>query len=380
MSRTRPVAVVPPRRRVTVLGAGGWGTTFAKILADGGSDVTLWARRPELAREISEAKRNSDYLPGINLPLSVTATSSLAEALAGAEMVFVSIPSQSLRDNLAAIKPLLPPDALVISLMKGVEKKSGLRMSEVIELGLEIDRDRIAVASGPNLALEIAKEQPTAAVISSQSLETAQRVAMVASNRYFRSFVNVDVIGTEFGGVLKNLIAVAIGIVDGVGYGENTKASIITRGLAEMTDFAVAYGAQADTLAGLAGLGDLIATSSSSLSRNNTAGRLLGQGYSFADVVKSMQQTAEGLASVAPILELASAKGVDMPIVKQVSEVLAGTLNPRDIAPHLTTDSDEPQGERTIDGRKNTGGSAFWRPFKRALDQLRDGGRSSSRD
>ncbi|KQR24391.1 glycerol-3-phosphate dehydrogenase [Agreia sp. Leaf335] len=380
MSRTRPVAVVPPRRRVTVLGAGSWGTTFAKILADGGSDVTLWARRPELAREISEAKRNSDYLPGINLPLSVTATSSLAEALAGAEMVFVSIPSQSLRDNLAAIKPLLPPDALVISLMKGVEKKSGLRMSEVIELGLEIDRDRIAVASGPNLALEIAKEQPTAAVISSQSLETAQRVAMVASNRYFRSFVNVDVIGTEFGGVLKNLIAVAIGIVDGVGYGENTKASIITRGLAEMTDFAVAYGAQADTLAGLAGLGDLIATSSSSLSRNNTAGRLLGQGYSFADVVKSMQQTAEGLASVAPILELASAKGVDMPIVKQVSEVLAGTLNPRDIAPHLTTDSDEPQGERTIDGRKNTGGSAFWRPFKRALDQLRDGGRSSSRD
>jgi glycerol-3-phosphate dehydrogenase (NAD(P)+) len=380
LSRTRPVAAVPPRRRVTVLGAGSWGTTFAKILADGGSDVTLWARRPELAREIREAKRNSDYLPGINLPLTVTATSSLAEALAGAEMVFVSIPSQSLRDNLAAIRPLLPADALVISLMKGVEKKSGLRMSEVIELGLEIDRDRIAVASGPNLALEIAKEQPTAAVISSQSLETAQRVAMVASNRYFRSFVNTDVIGTEFGGVLKNLIAVAIGIVDGVGYGENTKASIITRGLAEMTDFAVAYGAEPDTLAGLAGLGDLIATSSSSLSRNNTAGRLLGQGYSFADVVKSMQQTAEGLASVAPILELALAKGVDMPIVRQVSEVLAGTLNPRDIAPHLTTDSDEPQGERTIDGRKNSGGSALWGAFKRALDQLRDGGRGSSRN
>ena len=374
------MAVVPPRRRVTVLGAGSWGTTFAKILADGGSDVTLWARRPELAREISEAKRNSDYLPGINLPLAVTATSSLADALAGAEMVFVSIPSQSLRENLAAIRPLLPSDALVISLMKGVEKKSGLRMSEVIELGLEIDRDRIAVASGPNLALEIAKEQPTAAVISSQSLETAQRVAMVASNRYFRSFVNTDVIGTEFGGVLKNLIAVAIGIVDGVGYGENTKASIITRGLAEMTDFAVAYGAHPDTLSGLAGLGDLIATSSSSLSRNNTAGRLLGQGYSFADVVKSMQQTAEGLASVAPILELAAAKGVDMPIVKQVSEVLAGTLNPRDIAPHLTTDSDEPQGERTIDGRKNSGGSALWGPFKRAFNQLRNGGRGSSRD
>lgn len=177
--------------------------------------MTLWARRPELAREISEAKRNSDYLPGINLPLTVTATPSLEEALRGAEMVFVSIPSQSLRGNLEAIRPLLPEDALVISLMKGVEKKSGLRMSEVLELGLAIDRDRIAVASGPNLALEIAKEQPTAAVISSQSLETAQRVAMAATNRYFRSFVNTDVIGTEFGAVLKNLIAVAIGIVDG---------------------------------------------------------------------------------------------------------------------------------------------------------------------
>ena len=150
--------------------------------------------------------------------------------------------------------------------------------------------------------------------------------------------MNTDVIGTEFGGVLKNLIAVAVGIVDGVGYGENTKASIITRGLAEMTDFAVAYGGRAETLAGLAGLGDLIATCESSLSRNNTAGRLLGQGYTFSEVVKQMSQTAEGLSSVAPILELALAKGVEMPIVSQVAEVLAGTLPPKDLAPHLTTD------------------------------------------
>lgn len=376
MSRGKQAALARPK--VTVLGAGSWGTTFAKILGDGVSDVTVWARRPELALEIREAKRNSDYLPGINLPANVTATSSLAEALAGAEMVFVSIPSQSLRENLAAIKPLLPENAIVISLMKGVEKKTGLRMSEVLEAGLGIDRDRIAVASGPNLALEIAREQPTAAVVSSTSIETAERVAKLVSNRYFRTFVNTDVIGTEFGGVLKNLIAVAIGIVDGVGYGENTKASIITRGLAEMTDFAVAYGAQPETLSGLAGLGDLIATSGSSLSRNNTAGRLLGQGYSFADVVKRMNQTAEGLASVAPVLELAAARGVDMPIVKQVSQVLAGTLNPKDIAPHLTTDSTEPQGERTSDGPKTRGGAALWGSVKRAFDQLRDSGRSSS--
>jgi glycerol-3-phosphate dehydrogenase (NAD(P)+) len=337
-------SAVQPARRVAVLGAGSWGTTFAKILADGGSDVAIWARRPELAREISQSKRNSDYLPGINLPRGLWASSKLPEVLEGSEHVYLSVPSQSLRENLRIIKDLIPPDALIVSLMKGVEKGTGARMSEVIRQELKVGADRVAVASGPNLALEIAKEQPTAAVVSSESLETATIVAMTATNPYFRSFVNTDVIGTEFGGVLKNLIAVAIGIVDGVGYGENTKASIITRGLAEMTDFSVAYGARAETLAGLAGLGDLIATCESSLSRNNTAGRLLGQGYSYSEVIKQMNQTAEGLSSVAPVLELALAKGVEMPIVSQVAEVLAGTLNPRDIAPHLTTD-ELPQGE-----------------------------------
>ena len=339
---TMPIRVpLPGATRVAVLGAGSWGTTFAKVLADGGSDVALWARRPELAREISESKRNSDYLPGINLPRNLWASPRLTDVLDGAELVFLSVPSQALRDNLRSLKALIPDDAILVSLMKGVEKGTRFRMSEVIEQELGIDPDRVAVASGPNLALEIAKQQPTAAVVASTSLETATTVAAVATNPYFRSFVNTDVIGTEFGGVLKNLIAVAIGIVDGVGYGENTKASIITRGLVEMTDFAVAYGGRPETLAGLAGLGDLIATCESSLSRNNTAGRLLGQGYSFTDVVKQMNQTAEGLSSVAPVLELAMAKGVVMPIVSQVAEVLAGTMDPRDIAPHLTTDTDE---------------------------------------
>ncbi|GAA1813930.1 NAD(P)H-dependent glycerol-3-phosphate dehydrogenase [Agromyces neolithicus] len=373
-SHTRKVA----GKRVAVLGAGSWGTTFAKILADGGADVVMWARRPEVAREIQEAKRNSDYLPGVNLPLGVRATSRLDLALAGAEQVYVSVPSQSLRDNLTMFAPHLNANAIVISLMKGVEKSSGKRMSEVIAEVLPIDESQIAVISGPNLALEIAKEQPTAAVVSSTSLETAQAVASIARNRYFHSFVNTDVIGTEFGGVLKNLIAVAIGIVDGAGYGENTKASIITRGLVEMTDFAVAFGAHPETLSGLAGLGDLIATSQSPLSRNNTAGRLLGQGYHLNDVVNQMQQTTEGLASVGPILELARAKGVEMPIVEQVRQVLAGTLDPKDIAPHLTTD-DEPQGERTKDGQAE-GGSAVRRAFKRAFDQLRHGGRGAGGD
>ena len=346
MSLTIPIRLpIVGARRVAVLGAGSWGTTFSKVLADGGADVALWARRPELAREISQGKRNSEYLTGINLPRNVWSSSRLPDVLDGAEFVFLSVPSQSLRANLAIVRELIPRDAIVVSLMKGVEKGTGLRMSQVIREELSLDDDRIAVASGPNLALEIAKEQPTAAVISSSSLETATIVASAATNSYFRSYVNTDVIGTEFGGVLKNLIAVAIGIVDGVGYGENTKASIITRGLVEMTEFAVAYGARAETLSGLAGLGDLIATCESPLSRNNTAGRLLGQGFSYHDVIRQMNQTAEGLSSVAPILELAAAKGVHMPIASQVAQVLAGTMHPRDIAPHLTTQRDEPQTE-----------------------------------
>lgn len=366
------------RPRVTVVGAGSWGTTFGKILADGGAQVTMWARRPELAAEITEAKRNSHYLPGINLPRSMTATSRLEEALAGAEQIYLSVPSQALRQNLKTIRPLIADAGVpVVSLMKGVERKSGLRMSQVIEQELRCDPDLIAVASGPNLALEIAKEQPTAAVIASSSQETADAVARRARNSYFRTFVNTDVVGTEFGGVLKNLIAVAIGIVDGVGYGENTKASIITRGLVEMTDFAVAQGAHPATLQGLAGLGDLIATCQSPLSRNNTAGRLLGQGYSFQDVVKQMEQTAEGLASVAPVLALAAESGIHMPIVEQVKMVLDGTMNPKDIAPHLTTDDDEPQGERTQNGTGD-GGGAVWRSLQRALDQLRHGGRGAA--
>jgi len=367
-------------RRVAVIGAGSWGTTFAKILADGGSDVILWARRNDLAEEINATRRNSDYLRGIALPKNVRATSNMAEAIVGAQQVYFCVPAQTLRENLVMAAPFITDGQIVVSLMKGVEKRTGQRMSEVIAEELPIDPELIAVVSGPNLALEIAKEQPTAAVVSSESLETASIVAMTSTNHYFRCFVNTDVPGTEFGGVLKNLIAVAVGIVDGVGYGHNTKASIITRGLVEMTDFAVAYGAEPETLSGLAGLGDLIATCESPLSRNNTAGRLLGQGYTLTEVIKQMKQTAEGLASVEPILSLARARGVDMPIVEQVSQVLAGTLDPRDIAPHLTTDSDEPQGERALDESQTYRRGAFWGSFKRAFNQLRDSPGSPSSD
>jgi glycerol-3-phosphate dehydrogenase (NAD(P)+) len=329
---------------IAVIGAGSWGTTFAKVLADGGSDVVVWARRQEIAREIRDTNRNSDYLPGINLPHNLRADADMAEVLRGAHQVYLAVPSQHLRSNLREANPYIDPDALVVSLMKGVEAGTGLRMSEVIaEEGIE--SSRIAVVSGPNLALEIAREQPTAAVASSESAEVARIIAQTATNSYFKTFINTDVVGTEFGGVLKNLIAVAVGIADGVGYGENTKASIITRGLAEISAFAAAFGAKPQTMSGLAGLGDLIATCESPLSRNNTAGRLLGQGHSFTDVVATMNQTAEGLSAVKPVLELAASKGISMPIVTQVGQVLDGSRDPRELAPHFATDSDTPEGE-----------------------------------
>ena len=333
-----PVRGVERARRVAVVGAGSWGTTFAKILADAGAEVSVWARRTSVAREIELARRNQKYLKGIQLPRGIKASSSVEPVLEGAEEVYLSVPSQTLRENLRAMRDLVPRDATIVSLMKGLERGTGARMTEVIAQELGTAAERIAVISGPNLALEIAKEQPTAAVVSSVDIETAQRVALTARTPYFRTYVNTDVIGTEFGGVLKNVIAVAVGIVDGVGHGDNTKASILTRGLAEMTAFAVAYGAQAETMSGLAGLGDLIATCESPLSRNNTAGRLLGQGLSVKEAAEKMNQTAEGLSSIAPILELARARGVDMPIARQVAAVVQGTMDPRDIAPHLTTD------------------------------------------
>jgi glycerol-3-phosphate dehydrogenase (NAD(P)+) len=330
--------------KLAVIGAGSWGTTFAKVLSDGGAQVLLWARRDEIADEINSSHRNGDYLPGVNLPAGIKASSDIAEVLAGASQVYLSVPSQTLRENLAAWGNLIPPDALVVSLMKGVEKNTGLRMSQVIaEAGIE--ESRIVVISGPNLAAEIAAEQPAASVAASASLDSAKQAASAATNSYFTTFTNTDVIGTEFGGILKNLIAVAIGIVNGVGYGQNTKASIMTRGVSEISRFAVAFGAKPKTMVGLAGLGDLIATSESPLSRNHKAGEMLGKGYSKREVLARLSQTAEGLASVSTILDLARAKGISMPIVEQVELVIEGKMSPKDIAPHLTHETEEPQGE-----------------------------------
>ena len=330
--------------KIAVIGAGSWGTTFSKVLADGGSDVMLWSRREEVANEINSSRQNSAYLPGVKLPTNIVASTDVEKVLEGASQVYISVPSQSLRSNLETWGKSIPQDSIVVSLMKGVEQKTGLRMSQVIaEHGISLDR--VVVVSGPNLALEIAAEQPAASVAASSSTESAMAVAKASTNSYFTTFTNNDVIGTEFGGILKNLIAVAIGIVNGVGYGQNTKASIMTRGLSEISRFAAAFGAKPETMVGLAGLGDLIATSESPLSRNHKAGEMLGQGFSKKEVLEKLSQTAEALVSVSTVLELARDKKIAMPIVEQVELVIEGKMDPKDIAPHLTHMSDTPQGE-----------------------------------
>lgn len=321
--------------RIAVMGAGSWGTTIAKVIADGGSDVILWSRRSEVAQEINEYHRNGDYLPGIDLPVNLFATSDVGHALNGATQIYLAVPSQTLRENLESWSSLIPKDATLVSLIKGLEQGSGLRMSQVMVEATGLPEDQMAVISGPNLALEIAKKEPAASVCACPDALRANEVAKTCSSDYFTVFTNQDLIGTELGGVLKNLIAVAIGIVNGLGYGQNTKASIMTRGLAEITKFAVAHGARRRTMFGLAGLGDLIATSESSLSRNFRAGEMLGRGYSKREVLKRMQQTAEGLSSVQPVLKIAQAEGIEMPIVSQVHDVLEGKMKPQDFGRQL---------------------------------------------
>jgi len=321
--------------RIVVMGSGSWGTTIAKVIADGGSEVTLWSRRQEVADEINLEHQNKSYLPGIELPSNLFATTDLAVALSQAEQIYFAVPAQTLRQNLTEWNPLIPKSATLISLIKGLEQGSGLRMSQVMTEVTGFLRDQLAVISGPNLALEIARSEPAASVCACDDLERAEDVAKVCSSEYFTVFTNNDVVGTELGGVLKNLIAVAIGIVNGLGYGQNTKASIMTRGLAEIMRLAVDHGARRRTMFGLAGLGDLIATSESALSRNFRAGEMLGQGFSKVEVLKKMEQTAEGLSSLQPVLEIAKARGIEMPIVQQVSDVLEGRMDPKDFGRQL---------------------------------------------
>ncbi|REK91049.1 NAD(P)-dependent glycerol-3-phosphate dehydrogenase [Streptomyces inhibens] len=304
--------------RCAVYGTGSWGTTFAMVLADAGCEVTLWGRRAALVDAINNGRTNPDYLPGVELPASVRATTDPAEAARGAEFTVLAVPSQTLRGNLAEWAPLLPADTILVSLMKGVELGTAKRMSEVIEEVAKAPAERVAVLTGPNLAKEVAARQPAAAVVACADESVARRLQAACHTSYFRPYTNTDVVGCELGGAVKNVIALAVGIATGMGLGDNAKASLITRGLAETTRLGLAMGADAHTFAGLAGMGDLVATCSSPLSRNNTFGTNLGRGMTLEETIAVTKQTAEGVKSCESVLDLARRHGVDMPLTETV--------------------------------------------------------------
>ncbi|MDQ0258178.1 glycerol-3-phosphate dehydrogenase (NAD(P)+) [Sinomonas atrocyanea] len=329
-----------PLERIAVMGAGSWGTTFAKVLGDAAANhgsprsIRLWGRNPEVVADVAR-HRNARYLGDIELPAAITATLDPSEALEGAQLVVLAVPAQSLRAQLTAWSAHVPRDAVVLSLMKGLELGTDKRMSEVIAEVTSLPPEQIAVLSGPNLAMEIARSQPTGAVVACTDHATAQWIAESCTAPYFRPYMSTDVTGAEIGGIVKNVIALAVGICEGKEMGDNTKATVITRGLAETTRLAVALGADLTTMAGLAGLGDLVATCSSKLSRNHTAGRLLGQGLDTEAVGARMTQVAEGIKSAPAVLELAQRHGVDMPITAAVVAVLRGELPVEKLEPLL---------------------------------------------
>jgi glycerol-3-phosphate dehydrogenase (NAD(P)+) len=317
--------------RVAVFSAGSWGTAFGLVLADAGNDVTLWARRDEVVANVNDKHENPDYFPGVELPARIRATTEPAEALDGAEFVVMSVPSQTLRDNLAEWAPLLPTDAVLISLMKGVELGTTKRMSEVIAEVTGAGPERIAVVSGPNLAPEIAQREPAASVVACEDEDVARRLQALCHSRAFRPYRSTDVLGCELGGAYKNVVGLCVGMAVGLGFGDNTTASVITRGLAETARLAMALGADPLTLMGLAGLGDLVATCSSPLSRNRSFGEKLGQGMSTEEIYASTKQVAEGAKSCSSLLQLARNTGVDAPIAEHVDAVVRGEISARDM-------------------------------------------------
>lgn len=305
-----------------VMGAGAWGTAVAKVLADAGNDVRLWSRRSEVADEVNAGRANTGYLPGVVLPASVRATTDPAAALDGVTTVFLGVPSQTLRSNLSDWRDSIADGATLVSLAKGIELGTLMRMSQVIVAVTGVSHSQVAVVSGPNLADEIADEQPAATVVACSDSGRAVALQRALSTGYLRPYTNSDVAGTEIGGACKNVIALACGMAAGVGLGENTAAAIITRGLAEIMRLGIALGAKTATLAGLAGVGDLVATCTSPHSRNRSFGLRLGHGLSLDAARKAgAGHVAEGVSSCTSILALASSYDVEMPLTEAVHRV-----------------------------------------------------------
>jgi glycerol-3-phosphate dehydrogenase (NAD(P)+) len=316
---------------IAIIGAGSWGTALASSLAHLGHQVMLWAYEPEVVESIRARHENELFMPGFKLPETIAATSNMGEALVGAEIVLTVVPSHVCRPLYEQMLPNLSPEMVFVSATKGIDTERRLRMSEVIRhvVGQRFP-PRLTVLSGPSFALEVARGDPTAVVVASEDHEAARLVQREFSSRTLRLYTSTDVVGVELGGAVKNIIAIAAGVVEGLGLGHNPTAALITRGLAEMTRLACACGARRETLAGLAGMGDLVLTCTGHLSRNRSVGVELGKGRKLAEIIGPMRMVAEGVRTTRAAAALAAEKGVEMPITRQVNRTLEGEVSPRE--------------------------------------------------
>jgi glycerol-3-phosphate dehydrogenase (NAD(P)+) len=338
LERSRPyVASVPTMEKIAVIGAGSWGTTVA-TLAAGSAPTVLWARRSEVVEEISTQRTNSRYLPDRRLPDSLSATASLADAASDADLLVIAVPSHGFRSVFADLAPAIPATTPILSLTKGIEQETLATMTRVIaEEAPGHDPSLVGVMTGPNLSVEIAAGHPTAAVVAMRDHEAAQEIQELFMSPGFRVYTNEDVVGCELGGAIKNVMAIAAGMSDGLGFGDNTRATLITRALHELTRLGIALGGQPTTFAGLAGMGDLIATCSSTRSRNHQVGFHLASGKSLANIVDEMKMVAEGIKTTTSVLGLAASVDVEMPIAEHVSMVLHEGVHPREAVLSLMT-------------------------------------------
>lgn len=330
--------------KIAVMGAGSWGTAYAMMCVDAGEDVVLWARRKEVADQILIDHRNPSYLgEDLALPEGLRATADPDEALAGAEVVVVAVPSHALRENLGDWTAVAPRAAVYVSLIKGIELETRRRASQIIREVLDLPHSHCVVVSGPNLAKECARRMPGATVAAGPETQIVRRVQAMSHTPYFRVYTNPDVVGVELGGAVKNPLAIAAGLADGLGFGDNTKAMLVTRGLAEMLRLGVSMGGNPLTFSGLAGMGDLVATCMSQQSRNRHVGEQLGAGRALDEIIADMNMVAEGVKSSKALAEMAREQGVEMPIVEHVVKVVHDGMAPKDVVASLMARDPKPE-------------------------------------
>jgi len=329
---------------VAVIGAGAWGTAIAKLLCEGGHEVWLWAYEAEVVNAIRERRENVPFLPGVTLPPTLRASNEIGEVVEGRHLVVSASPSHVVREVITRAAPFLAAGTTIVSASKGVEEGTFKTMTDVIEeAAAPTSGLRVAALSGPSFAQEVARREPTAVTVAARDPQTAEWVQSVFATPYFRVYTSLDLVGVQLGGAVKNIIAVAAGVSDGLGFGYNARAALITRGLAEMTRLAVKLGAEPLTLAGLSGLGDLVLTCTGDLSRNRTVGLRLGRGEPLDAVLGSMRAVAEGVKNTRSVHELAARLGVDMPITNQMFEVLYRGKAPRQAVTDLMSRTQKPE-------------------------------------